>query len=161
MTRTHMFLSFRISVDSRAVLGKHHAWCKLTSRARRSLTPRDFPYGAEKLIKEQTGITAILLPATLRSNWLGDITHCGVLAITVQHHDDWEPLQKQNLLHITERTGKDKIIRSEAARGRARTTTSMSAFPLNIINLRKGQPQRPFVYTSRTTISQSRTPLRR
>jgi hypothetical protein len=95
---TNIFLSFRSSVGSRVVTGKHHAWCKFTSRARRSLTPRDFPYGAEKLIKEQTAVTAIILPEILRSNWLGDITHTEVLAITVQHHDDWEPLQKQNLL---------------------------------------------------------------
>ena len=86
---TNIFLSFRISVGSRAVAGKHHAWCKMTSRARRSLSPRDFPYGAEKMIKDQTGVTAIIFPATLRSNWLGDLTHSGMLAITIQHHKDW------------------------------------------------------------------------
>jgi hypothetical protein len=45
---THVFVAFRISVGSKAVNGKHHAWIKFTSRTRRNLAPRDFPYHAEK-----------------------------------------------------------------------------------------------------------------
>jgi hypothetical protein len=130
-----MLIAFRVAVGDQAIAGKHHAWGSLSVLARTTLRPVDFPYDVERRILDITGVDIIIHPQTLRNNWYAATTSTGNFDIAVSSHKDWEPLQKQHLLHVQEITGRGRVLQSAAAHGKLFIAVGLGEHKLDIINL--------------------------